>query len=65
MKTYIGDGVYAEKNAFHQVVLTTEDGVCATNTIYLEPEVVEALVCWLRREFTLPAAEGSVVGDGQ
>lgn len=51
-KTYLGDGVYADVD--HQVdgqgqmvVLTTENGIRATNTIYLEPEVVGALIGFL------------------
>ena len=42
MKRYLGDGVYVDFDGF-QIVLTTEDGLRATNTIYLEPEVVNAL----------------------
>lgn len=42
MKTYLGDGVYAEIQ-HGQVVLTTEDGISASNCIYLEPEVYKAL----------------------
>ena len=41
-KRYLGDAVYAE-NVNGMVKLTTEDGISATNTIYLEPEVVTAL----------------------
>lgn len=41
-KTYLGDGCYV---AFDGVSLwlTTEDGIRATNTICLEPEVYRAL----------------------
>lgn len=42
MKTYIGDGVYAEWNG-EQIILTTENGVETTNTIVLEPDVIHAL----------------------
>jgi len=42
-KRYLGDGVYAEMT-IEGLVLTTEDGVSVTNTIYLEPEVFDALV---------------------
>lgn len=37
-KVYIGDGVYVRHDDFG-IVLTTENGVRVTNTIYLEPEV--------------------------
>lgn len=37
-KTYIGDGCYFEMRG-EDIVLTTNDGRCDTNTIVLEPEV--------------------------
>ena len=42
-KRYLGDAVYVEWNGTH-FVLTTENGLETTNTIYLEPEVFTALV---------------------
>ena len=47
-KDYLGDGVYIEDKG-HTVVLTTENGICATNTICLEPEVVRAFQRYLKR----------------
>lgn len=46
MKAYLGDAVYAD---FDQrgLVLTTEDGIRATNTIVLEPQVLQALQKYL------------------
>jgi len=41
-KAYLGDGVYAKFDGFG-VILTTENGIAATNTIYLEPQVLDAL----------------------
>ena len=38
-KEYIGDSVYAEMDEFGAVFLTTDNGIGATNTIVLEPEV--------------------------
>jgi len=46
--TYLGDSVYAAVEG-GMVVLTTEDGsgpALATNRIYLEPEVMAALLRW-------------------
>jgi hypothetical protein len=48
-KVYLGDAVYAAVNDAGQIVLTTENGYSATNTIYLEPEVYEALVRFVGR----------------
>lgn len=44
-KVYLGDSVYAEFNTAVKgdVTLTTENGYGPTNTIYLEPEVIDAL----------------------
>lgn len=41
-KTYLGDAVYADFDGIH-IILTTEDGISTTNTIFLEPAVLEAL----------------------
>lgn len=41
-KAYLGDSVYADIDN-GMVKLTTENGMGASNTIFLEPEVVEAL----------------------
>lgn len=38
-KEYIGDGVYAAMDEYGQIVLTAENGVGASDCIYLEPEV--------------------------
>jgi hypothetical protein len=47
-KTYLGDGVYAVMDEYGAVVLTTENGIRATNTIVLEPEVYDALVTYVK-----------------
>ena len=43
MKTYLGDGLYADYDGY-QIVLTAENGLGVTNTVYLEPDVYTALV---------------------
>jgi hypothetical protein len=43
LKTYLGDSVYADVDK-GMIKLTTENGLRATNTIFLEPEVYEALI---------------------
>jgi hypothetical protein len=45
-KVYLGDSVYAAVED-GMVRLTTENGFGPTNTIYLEPEVVVALLEYL------------------
>lgn len=49
-RTYLGDGVYASfNNANGMLRLTTENGIIATNEIFLEPEVYAALVTYVDR----------------
>jgi hypothetical protein len=48
MKEYLGDSVYADFDGF-QIVLTTENGYGATNTIYMEPDVVAAFLKYKER----------------
>ncbi len=58
LKTYLGDGVYADIDR-GMVKLTAEDGIRATNTIYLEPEVLDALTAFVARVRRLrTAAQG-------
>jgi hypothetical protein len=42
-KSYLGDGVYVEWNGY-DIVLTT-----ATNTIHLEPTIINDLIVWARK----------------
>lgn len=45
-REYIGDGVFAGLDGAWQVVMTAENGIRATDIIYLEPAVFAALVRW-------------------
>lgn len=49
-KVYLGDSVYADVDdmGFH-IVLTTENGMVASNVIYLEPAVYAELVRYATR----------------
>lgn len=51
-KVYLGDGVYSTLDD-GRLVLTTENGIKATNTIVLEGPVLEALLNWLERKHVL------------
>jgi hypothetical protein len=42
-KRYLGDGAYVAFDGY-SLILTAEDGIRATNTIVLEPEVYRELV---------------------
>lgn len=46
---YLGDGVYIQRNEYNQLVLTTgnHEVALASNVIYLEPEVVLALLHYI------------------
>jgi Holliday junction resolvase len=43
----LGDGVYASFDGF-QIVLTAENGAETTNRIYLDPDVIGALIRFAR-----------------
>ena len=47
-KAYLGDAVYIDFDGFN-LILTTEDGIQATNTIILEPTVYQTLVDYVER----------------
>lgn len=47
-KIYIGDGIYAEYQGYC-VVLTTENGICVSNTIVMEKEHVDSLYEWFNK----------------
>lgn len=47
-KVYLGDGVYAQNDGFG-IILTTENGICATNTIYLEPDLITKLYDYIQK----------------
>ena len=59
MKTYLGDGVYLDCREAYRAVLTPENGIVATNTIYLEPEVAFAL--WRELQNWLKPKRAAVV----
>jgi hypothetical protein len=48
LKTYLGDGVYADWDG-HPFVITTENGIAVTNRIVLELETYEALEKWVHQ----------------
>lgn len=48
-KAYLGDGVYIDRYE-GSLVMTTENGIRATNTIYLDGEVLEAFLDYLKKE---------------
>lgn len=50
-KVYLGDSVYMEVHTviMGDVTLTTENGYGPSNTIYLEPSVIDALLMQIGR----------------
>lgn len=51
-KDYAGDGCYMDFDGFG-IILTTENGIETTNTIYLEPSVLSAVNRYAERMKTL------------
>lgn len=47
-KSYLGDGVYADHDGY-SIVLTAENGYSIQNTIYLEPDLITALLTYIER----------------
>lgn len=48
-KIYIGDSVYIERKEFGDITLTTENGLTVSNTIVMEPEVLQSFLDVLDR----------------
>jgi hypothetical protein len=57
-KAYLGDGVYVMVDPLGCIVLITEDGYTATNTIYLDEFVVTALINFLTATRNKEAEDG-------
>ncbi len=47
-KLYLGDAVFVHVTKHGDVVLTTHDGLSATNTIVLEPTVLQSFLDYLQ-----------------
>ena len=47
-RAYLGDAVYVQM-LDGQIILTTEYGQGATNTVILEPQTLENFITWLSR----------------
>jgi len=47
-KEYLGDSVYIEQGSFQgEVILTTDNGLGPSNTIVMDPNVVEAFLKYI------------------
>ncbi|MHB9044379.1 MAG: hypothetical protein ACYC35_00415 [Pirellulales bacterium] len=55
MPVYLGDSVYADFDGFH-IVLSTNNGEGPSNTIYMEPAVMDEL--WRYQERIAKAIQG-------
>ena len=49
-KEYLGDGAYVSFDGY-SLIVTAEDGIRATNTIVLEPEVFVMLLRYAQRAY--------------
>jgi len=47
-RSYLGDGVYVKFDGY-SIILTAENGICATDTIFLEPSVYQSLVDYVEK----------------
>lgn len=63
MKEYLGDGAYVEFDGYG-LILTAEDGLEATDRVYLEPEAYARLVAFVARLKEGPtSADSGARGD--
>jgi hypothetical protein len=53
LKSYIGDGVYVDVEG-SDIVLTTENGICSTNEIYLDMGMLKSIIDYCKRKGILP-----------
>ena len=47
--SYLGDSVYVSTDGF-AIIITTENGMGATNEIYIEPDVLRKLIEYCERK---------------
>lgn len=62
-KTYLGDGAYAEFDG-HGIALTAENGITATDRVYLEPGVIAAFLRFLGKHYDRERLRGHVGEPG-
>ena len=64
-KIYLGDSVYAEYVGF-SIKLTTENGRPndPSNTIYLDPDVIEQLMLYIKLKRYRSAVEKQITQEG-
>jgi hypothetical protein len=55
LKSYLGDSVYADVTSWGDIILTTENGRGPSSIIYLERQVMKALLAYVTRidQFTI------------
>lgn len=64
-KAYLGDAVYVDIDSEGRIVLTTENGICATNTIILEPEVLLAFMEYIEKAIENEVHRANMSTDGK
>lgn len=47
-KEYLGDGLYVNFDGY-QIALSAENGITATDTVYLEPQVLQSFLEYIAR----------------
>jgi hypothetical protein len=63
VKTYLGDGVYAEYDSYvDHIVLTSEDGIRVQNVIYMDICVEKKLMEFIKR---IDSDERAVISIGE
>lgn len=58
---YIGDSVYVSQDEYDRLVLTTENGFGASNTIIFEPFVIEGLLSYINKHYITDRTKERIV----
>jgi hypothetical protein len=64
VKQYLGDGVYVTNDGY-SLILTAENGIEVTNTVYLDPQVYDALRRYVEYLRTGPSQATSKEPEGK
>lgn len=48
-KEYLGDSVYIQIDSVGRIVLTTEDGLSISNTIYIDQTIMRGILDYLEK----------------
>lgn len=48
-KEYLGDGVYIQIDTIGRIILTVEDGISISDTIYIDQTIMKGIINYLEK----------------